>query len=229
MVNKSTKGEIIRLVVFGVVAILVVTVASYVWRIPQEFNSQVVTVVYATSIILMGMGAFVIFRRFVRRCYAQNRRLTPFAFYAQAQIWGLFFAFPCIYQPINWAWTRSAISKYIPLLGGVGWACVGVGLVSLAIALGGLGIPRSCGRDTGKLEIRGLYRLTRNPQLMGGALLVMGYVLIWPSWYAVGWVVLFAVMTHWMVLSEEEFLRSVHSEAYHQYCQRVPRYLGLRR
>jgi protein-S-isoprenylcysteine O-methyltransferase Ste14 len=75
----------------------------------------------------------------------------------------------------------------------------------------------------------GPYRVTRNPQLMGGALLIVGYIVLWPSWYALGWLALFAVMTHLMVLTEEEHLRRIHREGYERYCKQVPRYLGFPR
>jgi len=37
------------------------------------------------------------------------------------------------------------------------------------------------------------------------------------------------VLAHLMILSEEEHLRDVFGEEYERYCERVPRYLGLRR
>jgi protein-S-isoprenylcysteine O-methyltransferase Ste14 len=54
-----------------------------------------------------------------------------------------------------------------------------------------------------------------------------GIALLWPSWYALGWVILWMVMFHLMVLSEEEHLRNIYGEEYHQYCEKVPRYLSL--
>ena len=75
----------------------------------------------------------------------------------------------------------------------------------------------------------GLYRLSRNPQIVGGSLLVIGSAVQWPSWYALGWVILYGAITHMMVLTEEEHLSAVHGEAYARYCERVPRYLGFPR
>jgi quinol-cytochrome oxidoreductase complex cytochrome b subunit len=64
-------------------------------------------------------------------------------------------------------------------------------------------------------------------QFVGGALLVAGSAMLWPSWYALGWVVLYAVVAHTMVLTEEEHLGKVYSEEYLRYCKRTPRYIGL--
>ena len=72
----------------------------------------------------------------------------------------------------------------------------------------------------------GPYRITRNPQIVGGSLLVIGTTLLWPSWYALGWIALYGVVAHLMVITEEENLHRVFGEEYAQYCERVPRYLG---
>jgi len=57
-------------------------------------------------------------------------------------------------------------------------------------------------------------------------MMVIGVAVLWPSWYALGWVLLAAVF-HIMVLTEEENLRNVYGEEYTQYCKRVPRYIGF--
>lgn len=57
-------------------------------------------------------------------------------------------------------------------------------------------------------------------------MMVIGVAILWPSWYALGWVIL-AAGFHMMVLTEEENLRNVYGEEYTQYCKRVPRYLGF--
>jgi protein-S-isoprenylcysteine O-methyltransferase Ste14 len=91
-----------------------------------------------------------------------------------------------------------------------------------------LGLRRSFGRQVTGLFCTGLYRLSRNPQVLGGFLLASGIALLWPSWYALGWVILWMVMFHMMVLSEEEHLSDVYDEEYHQYCEKTPRYVSLR-
>ena len=60
-----------------------------------------------------------------------------------------------------------------------------------------------------------------------GGLGIIGLALLWPSWYALGWVVLFGLITHTMVLAEEEHLRRMHKEEYDRYCENVPRYIGF--
>jgi protein-S-isoprenylcysteine O-methyltransferase Ste14 len=226
--------KIIRREVFGqiagmVIAVLAVIAAAYLWRTPQTWGQWAVLATYSILILLMFVSAWIIFRRIVRRDYKQNGRLTPMPLFLQLLIWGLFFAFPCIYNPIDWAWSQSKISHAISILGIIGWACVWMGLAFVIGAMFWLGMSRSFGQKGEKLETSGPYRVTRNPQLMAGAFLIIGCVLLWPSWYALGWLALFAAMAHMMVLAEEEHLHNLYGEEYKQYCMRVSRYFGLSR
>jgi protein-S-isoprenylcysteine O-methyltransferase Ste14 len=59
--------------------------------------------------------------------------------------------------------------------------------------------------------------------------MVIGCAVLWPSWYALGWVVLYGVIGHVMVLTEEEHLRNVYGEEYTVYCKQIPRYVGIPR
>ena len=102
-----------------------------------------------------------------------------------------------------------------------------VGIVFGLAAMASLGFRRSCGQEENELKQTGLYGLTRNPQIVAFFPLILGIALRWPSWYALGWMVLWAAMIHMMVLTEEEHLRDVFGEEYRQYCKRVPRYIGF--
>jgi protein-S-isoprenylcysteine O-methyltransferase Ste14 len=52
--------------------------------------------------------------------------------------------------------------------------------------------------------------------------------MLWPSWYAVEWAILYFVLIHMMILTEEEHLLNTHGEQYREYCQEVPRNLWFR-
>jgi protein-S-isoprenylcysteine O-methyltransferase Ste14 len=223
------RADRIRQAVGGVVAALAVAGVSYVWRLPRAHAPQAVLAVYAASMVVLAFGAWVVFRRVVRSGYERSGRLEPFPLFLEFLVWGLFFAFPCIYNPFNWAWSQSGSTRTIPLLGVTGWICVGSGLLMLSVAFGWLGVLRSCGQNGRRLEVSGPYRLSRNPQIVGGLVLVVGYVVLWPSLYALGWLFLFAFLAHAMVLVEESHLRATYGVAYVGYCQRVSRYLGFPR
>jgi protein-S-isoprenylcysteine O-methyltransferase Ste14 len=184
---------------------------------------------YLISALLLLAAAFVVFRVLVQRDYNRERRLTPFTSFLELLIWVLYVCFPYIYNPPDWWLVWFADSPANPALKIIGSALTAAGMAVAVVAMARLGFGRTLGQKAEALQQTGLYRLSRNPQLVGGGLAVLGIAVLWPSWYALGWVVLYGVIGHLMVLTEEEHLRKVHGEAYARYCERVPRYLGLPR
>jgi protein-S-isoprenylcysteine O-methyltransferase Ste14 len=65
--------------------------------------------------------------------------------------------------------------------------------------------------------------------LVSFALVVFGIAVYWPTGRQLGWLALYAIVFHMMVITEEEHLLNVYGEAYRRYCQQVPRYLGIPR
>lgn len=186
------------------------------------------TAVYFFAAFLLVAVAWVVFRIFVRRDYLQKGHLTLFTSFLELIIWALYLGFPYLYNPPEWVafWSPEApVNTPVRIVGVV---CIVVGL---ALAFGTMfwfGLRRAFGVQVDGLIQSGLYRVTRNPQLMAGILLVAGPAILWPSWYAVGWVVLFVVISHLMVITEEEHLLAVFGEEYERYCDQVPRYIGVR-
>lgn len=184
-----------------------------------------VLLTYLVSALALALTAFLVFRVFVRRDYLRRGRLTLVSSSLESLIWGPFFAFPYIYNPKSWPAFWILDRELTRLVQHVGSALIVIGVLAVVAVMGSLGFRRSFGQAVNVLRTTGLYKVTRNPQIVVGSLIVLGVVLRWPSWYAAGWVFLFAVM----VLTEEEHLRVVFGEAYVDYCRRVPRYLRLRK
>ena len=183
-------------------------------------------VVYSVSAFLLIVIAFVIFRVVVRRDYQRKGRLTLVSSFLELLVWGLYMGFPCLYNPPEWAWFWSPNVPVSAFARVVGLLCIVVGLASAFGTMLWFGLRRAFGLRVKGLVQSGPYRVTRNPQLVGGSLLVIGAVVLWPTCYALGWVVLYGIVAHMMVLTEEEHLRDVFGEEYERYCGRVPRYLG---
>ncbi len=101
-----------------------------------------------------------------------------------------------------------------------------LGLLAVLFSMPFLG-RRSFGQEVGSLRTDGLYRYSRNPQLVGGFLFIAGYVMLWPSWQGAAWASLWLVSAQLMVRAEEEHLGRVFGAAFRDYCARTPRYLGL--
>lgn len=181
---------------------------------------------YLLSALVLAVVAFLVFRVLVRRDYRQSNRLTPLTGYSELLVWGLYMGFPYLYNPPEWI---SFWSNDVPVSAPVriaGLVVIALGFLSAFGTMFWFGLRRAMGQEVNRLVQSGPYRVTRNPQIVGGSLLVIGIALLWPSWYAVGWIALYGMVAHLMVITEEEHLYQVFGEEYAQYCKRVPRYLG---
>ena len=177
--------------------------------------------IYLISLSFLITASFVVLRVYVRRDYLQRGHLTSGTAVLQALIFFTFGGFSIIYLPGDWP-----ISHVFPILRVTGLTCMTIGLAVIFIGMFRLGILRSLGLQTGVMKNTDFYRVTRNPQVLGCFLYVVAFIILWPSWYALGWGLSLMAVIHVMVLTEEEHLRSTFRQDYEQYCNFVPRYLG---
>jgi len=175
---------------------------------------------------LLLLFAYVVFRQIVRRSCREHGRLTALVSILQLLVFAAYMAFPFLFNPPEWLWFwRVPESRNHTLfLGGLVVTCLG--FVVAFGTMGWFGLRKAFGLSPGGLTTGGLYRISRNPQILGGSLLVIGTSLQWPSVYSLGWVVMYAIIGHWMAITEEEHLLRVFGEDFERYCAEVPRYLG---
>ena len=119
----------------------------------------------------------------------------------------------------------STVDKDSPLVP-MAVALMGVGLVLTLAAMAQLR-GATFGRVVSGLRESGVYRFTRNPQLVAYFVFLAGYALLWPSWSGAAWLAVYCVIAHMMALTEERHLRRVFGAEYEAYCRRTPRYVGL--
>jgi protein-S-isoprenylcysteine O-methyltransferase Ste14 len=165
-------------------------------------------------------AAFVVFAR-VRADYRAFGRLSrPVAI--------LQVAYFCAYALASYAFLDSRLSQIKaggPLFA-LALVLMAAGSLLVLFSMPFLG-QRSFGSEVGTLRTGGLYRFSRNPQLLGGFLFIVGYALLWPSWPGALWAALWLVISQLMVQGEEAHLENVFGEQYREYCRRTPRYVGL--
>jgi protein-S-isoprenylcysteine O-methyltransferase Ste14 len=182
---------------------------------------------YLISASLLLLASYIVFRVVLRQDYLRNRRASLIPLMLELLVCGLYCNFPYLYLPFDWpelpTLPDSATRRVLSLIP------ITIGLTIMCIGIASLGLQRFLGLESRKLRHSGIYRLSRNPQIVGFFLAVAGFAIMWPSWYALGWVILFGPIFHMMVLTEEEYLLHMHPEEYRQYCQKVPRYLGFLR
>jgi protein-S-isoprenylcysteine O-methyltransferase Ste14 len=184
------------------------------------------TIRYILWLALLVAIGLAIFRGPVRSDYRRFGRLRTVTGVMEWALMLAIFAFPYLYNPTCWplVWSCPASA---PAWGRVvGLALIGGGALLSFGSMAWLGMRRSTGLQVTTVFDRGLYRWTRNPQVLFGIGMILGVVCLWPSAYALGWLVASMVLFHMMVLTEEGHLARVHGEAYRDFCRRVPRYLG---
>jgi len=72
---------------------------------------------------------------------------------------------------------------------------------------------------------RGLYRISRNPQIVGVFIALTGPCVACGSWIALSSVAVWGVFLHARVLAEERTCLAKYGESYQEFMRRVPRYL----
>lgn len=100
-------------------------------------------------------------------------------------------------------------------------------VIILLISWFGLGTKPSLGIDKNKLQTGGLYKYSRNPQLVGYGLMLAAFSIIFFSYLVLIWFLLFLTTSYFMVKSEEEFLEQKYNEEYKDYCRQVPRIIKI--
>ena len=181
-----------------------------------------ITLFLIAYFLLLAIGMLIL-RIFVRRDYVSGGRLRPLTSSLQALLFFVYGGFPISYLPANWPTTQVRIWVHV-----LGLTSIAVGIVGVLLGMAKLGVTKSLGRGKTELVQSGLYGITRNPQAIACGFYVLGFALLWPSWYALAWALLYAVLIHAMVITEEEHLSNVYGDAYRAYCVRVPRYFHLR-
>jgi len=183
------------------------------------------TAIYFVAAIGLLTLAYLIFRVFVRRDYRRHGRLTWYSISLELLIFALHANFSYLYLPADWPALPLLPQEHV--LTATGLVLIAAGFIGVAVGMIGLGFRRVFGRDAAEIKRSGLYGLTRNPQILAYGVIMIGFAVLWSSWYALGWLMLYAAIAHLMVLTEEEHLRRLHGAAYERYCAEVPRYLPL--
>lgn len=78
-----------------------------------------------------------------------------------------------------------------------------------------------------ELVSSGIYRFSRNPYFLSYDLLIFGYVLVFPSIIFMILLISLAIIFHYMILEEENYLQSLHGEKYMKYKNKVKRYITI--
>lgn len=102
-----------------------------------------------------------------------------------------------------------------------------LGLILYIIGLVGLIVAMLNFRDTPSDQpvTKGVYKLSRHPQIVALFILFLGICLAIGSWPALIALVISKLLQHFSILAEEEVCLKRYGEPYRAYMKQVPRYL----
>jgi len=163
---------------------------------------------------------YLVFRVAVRRDYEREGKLSAFSTALEFLAFALHANLSYTFLPTKW-----------PALPGnefhsaLGLSILAIGLVITLWSMSSLGFCKALGQQTDTLYRSGFYQYSRNPQIVAYGLVVIGFALLWPSIYGLGWILIFGVIAHLMVRTEEEHLARKFGSEYENYRAEVPKYL----
>jgi len=174
--------------------------------------------VFSTVLLLF---SYFVFRVIVRKNYLNNLKLSPISYVLEFIVFALHANLSYVYLPVGWPGLPAMSENLLILF--FSYLLFVSGLIILLIAWFKLGTSESFGQDKNSLRISGIYKYSRNPQLVGYGLFILGFAIMYISWYSIIWFLLYLIISWFMILSEEEFLKQKYKKEYEDYCSSVPR------
>ena len=177
-------------------------------------------IIVTTLLIFVG---YYIFRVKVKNDYLKKGKLSTFSSVLEFLFFALHANAMYFYLPIKWPDLPPLANNTI--LFSLSISAIIVGLVIVLLAMAPLGYKRAMGLESKVLKTNGLYNYSRNPQLVGYGLLLIGFCLSYFEILSIIWFLIYLVVARWMVQSEEEFLLRIYGREYEKYFMSTPRYL----
>lgn len=200
----------------------------------DEMNLTIFSAVLISLIVISVM----VFHK-VRRDYAEQGKLTKLSSFLQVMVFVLHAQlFTCSYWDLSLIradeylsvsyWLKNApefSSSFTSLIFGSCLAVTGTLILGLGFKKF-KSFARVDGQKVDQLISEGIYRFTRNPQIIGYGLIVLSVPFIWNSLFASIVTLVYWVGIKKMIMVEEEHLHRVFDQEYGEYCKRTPRYFG---
>jgi len=105
------------------------------------------------------------------------------------------------------------------------WSCVGLVTYGLGVLLCLASVSNFAKSAENGINLKGLYRISRNPMYMAYFIYFLGCVLLTRSLLLLAILMVFQISSHWIILSEERWCIKKFGEEYRDYMNRVRRYI----
>jgi len=180
---------------------------------------------YIIIAVLFLLFSYLVFRVIIKRDYKKRMKLTPISYILEVLVFALHANSIYLILPSQWPQLPSLPEDLI--LKTVSIILFSIGVLILVISYFSLGNKTSLGMDKNKLKTNGLYKYSRNPQLVGYGMMLLAFTLLYFSWLMLFWFIQYLIISFFMIRSEEEFLAQQYGDAYRDYCKKVPRVIKL--
>ena len=118
-------------------------------------------------------------------------------------------------------------SIFLPLQIGTAWFYMGIVIFILALVMSLMTTIGFATTPVDKPVTSGIYRISRHPIYFSGFLLNLSIGIACASWVIMLCAILWIVFFHIVVPTEERFLIGQYGDAYREYMNRTPRWIGI--
>ena len=116
---------------------------------------------------------------------------------------------------------------FLPLKLDTVWFNVGLLIYLLGVIIGTIAIFNFFTTSVDKLVTKGAYRISRNPMYLSMFLIFIGTGIACVSWVFLLFTIVFIILSYILVVSEESFCLQKYENAYREYINRTPRWIGI--
>lgn len=118
-------------------------------------------------------------------------------------------------------------SVFLPLKLGTVWFYVGLFIYLLGVVIGTISAFNFFTTPLDKLVTKGVYRISRNPMYLSMFLIFVGTGIACFSWIFLLSAMVFVILSHILVNSEESFCLRKYGNAYREYMNTTSRWIGM--
>jgi protein-S-isoprenylcysteine O-methyltransferase Ste14 len=121
----------------------------------------------------------------------------------------------------------TVYSIFLPLKLGTLWFSVGLPICLLALLMNAITAISFSTTPLGEPITKGTYRISRHPTFFGTFILNLGIGIICASWVFMLYALVFILTMRGSVQAEERYCLEKYSDAYRDYMDRTPRWIGI--
>jgi protein-S-isoprenylcysteine O-methyltransferase Ste14 len=118
-------------------------------------------------------------------------------------------------------------SIFLPLQLWTTWFFIGLSICLLASILYGMAVVSFAINPLDRPVTKGIYRYSRHPMYIGHSLILIGVGIASVSWVFLLFSIVYSIISFVCAVAEERYCLEKYGDAYREYMERTPRWLGI--